>query len=276
MIKINLVKNLKSLFSLIKCYKPLFLLSYIIDFVFIIVSLFSFTASMLPIYDLLGKISDQIKELSNLSQQLQTGSINAEMISISSKISDHIADLLLKFLALAATMLLIWIVFQGINFALAAKITDKKTGFWQYFGKFSFFSTFFYIFVILSFYLTINLAMMNNGLPIPVFNQTVITVILVILLIIILYFWLLSLVLARKKSIIPTFLATFSMGCRRFLQIVVIFQLLLFLTLFSTAIFLFCFWWNIWISYLCIILLLIPMISILRIALFYFIEKLAE
>lgn len=265
-------KDQKKIFGLIRKNKILFTISCFIDLGFIIAFLVAcWQIVYKQIFQILSRISELMKNLQNLALEEQAAAYEAFAANI--EFLGLYSNLIRWLLIFIGVIFLLWIVFQGVNFFLSAKIIDKKTSFWKYIGKFSLFSLFFETLVVLSFWLTVYLSILNSKMVIPIFTQGVINIILIILLVPIHYFCLISLVRIRKKKIIAAFLDTFRVGVKKILRVLFAYFLVILklgiclLVLFLLSNF------NIVLFYLVFLLLFIPIISFSRMMFFYFIEK---
>jgi len=256
---------IKKTFSLIKKKKPLFILSSFIDLGFIIAFLSAYFIIMQKIFAILGKVSSLIN-LPAEDASYQALAQNLEFFVLYSE--------LLRWMAiLAIVTLIIWVIFQGVNFWLTNFFLGK-THFLKYFGKFSLFSLFYFTLFVSSFWLTLYLSFLNSKLFFPLFTQAIVTFVLIVLFVLLKYFSYISLILIRKNKIIPSFIKTFKLGVIKFQKIISPFLIMIAIVTSSLIINYILFKLNIYLFYLGFIFIFIPSITFSRILYFYKISKL--
>lgn len=268
----KLKKDTKKILKLIRKNKLLFTLSSLLDLSFIIAFITIFWQIVYKkIFQILLALSNHLNTLKNLPQDMSQQAAAYQSLASNIEFIALFYSLVRWVIIFALAVFILWIVFQSINFFIAAKILHKKTRFWSYIGKFSLFSFFFYLLIVLDFWLTIYLATLNTKIVLPVFPQAIINIIFLTILIIILYFGFISYSEIRKKKIISSFLNTFKTGFKKKTLIAYVLPLLkiaicllLLYLLFDLNIILF---------YIVFLFFFIPSISIARIMFFYFIEK---
>ncbi|MCK5281796.1 MAG: hypothetical protein KAK00_00135 [Nanoarchaeota archaeon] len=269
----HLKKDLKKILELITKNKLLFSLSVFIDFISIITFFSVFYPIMNRVYDLLINLSELTGILSSIPISIEAQSESYINLASSIQFNSLYSELLGWIAILALSVFLVWFIFQGVNAFLAARIIDKKTNFWKYIGKFSLFSLFFYILIILSFSLTVFLSVLNSKIIIPLFTQKVISFILITLLMLISYFWFISLVLIRKKKIVPAFLTTFNLRIKRLTKVFFVYFILMLILDFSLLLIYLSYFIHVILFFVLALFLLLPLVNILRIMFFYFMEK---
>jgi hypothetical protein len=266
--------DIKDILKIIRKNKLQFTSSCIIDLAFI-TSFFIVCWHILykKIYQILLSINVVAANLQAISVDSGQEGLIASALETSSKLIPLESELISWALILALALLIIWIIFQGLNSSIAARIIEKKTAVLHYFGKFCLFSIFFYMLIIGAFWLTIFLSIINSSMIIPIFTQPIINLILISLLLIIIYFWFISLVFAIRSNMKNSFLNTFRVGIlkiHKFLLLYIILIALIGITIFILAII---FNLNIIIFYLIALLFFIPLITLARIIFFYFVDK---
>ncbi|MBR9700062.1 hypothetical protein GOV09_06400 [Candidatus Woesearchaeota archaeon] len=255
--------------NVVKKNRLLFSVTSIVDFLYIVVFFIVYFIIMFNVFNLLLRLSGLMQSieapsLDILDSQRPIFSKSADFLALSSQLFEFLYFL-------AVVMFVLWIIFQGVNFFLASR-TARKVRFWPYIGKFSLFSLFFYIFVVLSFLLTVYLSMVNS--VVPVITQGIITFVVFVLLIIISYFWFISLVAIQKNKIIPAFLKTFSVGFREFKKIIKTYLLSFMLLLAGLLILAGVFKINMMAFYFTAVFGFVPLISLLRLFFINNIERL--
>ncbi len=267
-------KGLIHVVGLIKKNKLLFVFSSLIDLGCIIAFLYAFWQIVYgKIFQILLGLSEMMKGMQNVYPDLEAQAASYKALAASVEFMRLYSSLTRWLFIFVLVVFLLWVVFQGVNFFLVARMIDRKTKFWKYLGKFALFSLFFYIFEVLSFWLTIYLSMLNSKMIVQVFSQGLVNVVFVILLVVIYYFCLMSLVIMRKRKIITAFIDTFKIGVTKILKVLLAyFSVVVGLVIFLLVTYLL-FNLNIVLFYLGFLLLLVPSISFFRILFFHLIEK---
>jgi hypothetical protein len=261
-------------FETVKKNKLLFTLASLLDLGFVITFLMAFWQVVYEnIFPILVRLSELMAGLRDLPEGIegQAGVYNS--LASSLEFMALYSDMLRWIFILAVVLFLLFVVFEGLNFFVINRIIDKKTKFLNYLGKFSLFSLFFYVMVVLSFWLSIYLSFLNNKMLIPVFNRVLLNVILIGLLVLIKYFSCLSFVMIRKKNIKNAFLDTFKTGVLKIKDVLKVLISVLFLFFALVLVGYIFIRINIVLFYLGFLLLVVPGISFAKIVYFKGIDR---
>ena len=272
---ISLVKNGFHVLDLIKKNKILFAVSAVLDFSFMASFILVYYLIMTKVFDIMMRISELMTIMSDIPEELTGQTMAFQALAGNIEFLTLYSSLLRWLLVLMISIFLIWVILEGIAFSIAAKIVNKKKSFWKYLGKFSIFSLFFYVLIVLSFWLTIYLSILNSRIILPLFTQTVITIILVLLLISIKYFCGISLVIINKRKIIPAFIDTFKIGVRNILKILFIYLIIILEFVVCLLLIYLLFNLHILLFFLGVVVWFLPLISFDRLLFFYIIERIS-
>lgn len=267
--------GLSEIFSGLRKNLVLCLVSFVVDLGFVI-SFFAAMQLILPkILNLGGQLLSFLQSIQNMpvdySQQADV--INSVLSNAEFWNDFHgFVNWIIIFLV---DIILIFLVFQGINFFICAKIFDKKIRFIKYFPKFLLFSLFFYLLCALSLALTVYLITSNSKMPMPLFSQGIINAILEVLLSLIIYFWFISLVAIKDRKILDALLRTFRIGVLKFHIIILIYIACLAIPSLLILIPYLIFGIHLW-FFIILLLLVIPSLGIMRTVFYYYIEKIIQ
>lgn len=266
-------KDFIEVFALIKKNKLLFAISNLVDLSFLGIFLFAYYVIMTEIFAILARIMEITNAVSAMPEQITGQAMAFQALAGNIEFLTLYSSLLRWLMILVVTVYLIWNIFQGVNFSVTSIIVNKKSNFWKYFGKFSLFSLIFYVFVILSFILTIYLSLLNTKIILPVFTQTVINVILIVLLLAIKHYFCISTVMISRNGILVAFVDAFRIGTKKILKIIPL-CLVIFVSLSLCVLLLYWFFiLNVILFYFGILLIFLPLISSLRILFFNYIDR---
>lgn len=202
-----------SAFEHIRKNKLLFLKLCILDLGFSVSFLYLFWKIMYgQIFQILTKLSQVITFVPDINAELEQQAASIDALAKSMEFISLYSSLMKWLLLLIVSVFFIVIIFHGASYLLTAKFLDKKLKAWSYLWKFSVLSLVFYLLMVLSFWLTIYLSILNTKMLLPIFTQEVVNVIFIVLLVIINYFWTISLVQVRKEGILQSVKKTFNIG----------------------------------------------------------------
>jgi len=221
--KLKILELVKASLKSMTQWKTL-LLIILIDFLFIMSLGASTSIIQLKLLDKLQVVMQMAGESTGglLNVYNETAEVSTAMMGLtqSEAFQAEMNSILFWLLILILMSYVMWVIFQGISWYLAHKIsTEKRQGFWRFYRNFALQSIPFYILTVVWIFVSVKLLLSTKMSMVPFMSETTMNMIFAILVIITWYFGTLCYTITTKYAY-RNFKQSFIFGVKRFLQVI--------------------------------------------------------
>jgi len=262
------MKFLKDILNVIKKNKLLFTLTSIIDLAFVLILVFSSVFLLTTIQENLLDLKDDLSPIAKLAGGVESQKEAIASVVDSRDFNDTYRGLLKNLILLFLSIIIIWIIFQSINFYITTRMFKKKYRFLDYIRKFTLISIFHYLFILLAFFISWYLSLLNAKMILPLFPRIIVNIIIIIPFLKVYYYGSIALTQISEKPLKNVFKKTFQLGVKKWKKSIVTVSLSLLKIIFCFVVMILIFKVHIIFFYIVVLFFFIPSISIARIILF--------